>query len=216
MIICVAARMKSKRCPGKALANLYGKQLILRLFDRLAPTGLKAVLCTSTHKDDRVLADACRMAGIEVYQGSENDVMERFLAVADKHQAANIIRVTGDNPLTDPDMMLKMVEEHLSVNPDYTRAVDMPAGTKCEIVKTEALRSLHDDLKADGTSIDTEYMTYDLQTLPTILEVPGGLDDTLSFTVDYPEQLKAIQAIYEYYKGKPPTLKEIIGAGFGA
>lgn len=216
MIICVAARMKSKRCPGKAMADLHGKPLILRLFERL-PHEIPAILCTSTNKQDDILAETCEQAGIEVYRGSEDDVMERFLAVAKEKESQHVIRVTGDNPLTDPVWMRRMIVEHLRECPDYTRASGMPAGTKCEIVNVEALQSLHDHLLQNQAKVDTEYMTYDLLTLNKILEVPNPLDkESHSFTVDYPEQLGEMQAIYDYYQGIPPALEDIIGAGFGA
>jgi spore coat polysaccharide biosynthesis protein SpsF len=213
MIICVAARMKSTRCPGKALADLYGKPLIIRLFERIskAEYPYRAILCTSTHKDDDILAQTCEDAGIEVFRGSEDDVMDRFLKVARHYKTENVIRVTGDNPLTDYVLMDKMAKEHLIERPDYTKASGMPAGTKCEIISVDALEHLHQQLKEESVEVDTEYMTYDLHRLEKIMEFQSTLGrEDLSFTVDYPSQLEDVQQIFNKYKGNPPTIEKII------
>ena len=113
ILVCVAVRMKSSRCPKKALADLYGVPLILRLHERVAQTGYNIVWCTSTHPQDNPLGQLARWHNIDCYRGSELDVMSRFIEMADAYKADTIVRVTGDNPLTDPDLMKKMVNHHL-------------------------------------------------------------------------------------------------------
>ena len=57
VIACIAVRMKSTRLPQKALADVAGKPMTLRLIERLraADTIDRIVVCTSTHPDDAIL-----------------------------------------------------------------------------------------------------------------------------------------------------------------
>ena len=40
-----------------------------------------------------------------LFQGSLNDVLNRFSSCADKYHATHIVRITGDCPLIDPKIV---------------------------------------------------------------------------------------------------------------
>jgi spore coat polysaccharide biosynthesis protein SpsF len=211
IIICVAVRMKSTRCPEKALADLYGRPLILRLVDRLAQSEYAddLVLCTSKHEQDDILEIIAKSEDISYCRGGELDVASRFLSTAEYYGATHIVRVTGDNPLTDPDLMDAMIEKHLETNANYTFCTDAPMGTKSEIIKVTALHELYD--REDIDLEDSEYMTYHLHELSDKHHFKTGIDrPEVRLTVDTPEDLAKVQAIYEDYKGKPPLIEELI------
>ena len=82
--------------------------------------------------------------------------MSRFIEVASKESADAVIRVTGDNPLTDAKMIDFMLEEHFLKKVDYTYTEQLPVGTRSEIIDVEMLKNLHGQLQDPNSS---EYMT---------------------------------------------------------
>ena len=111
----VAVRLKSKRLKEKALANLYKKPLILRLTERISQAKIPSeiIWCTSKNKNDNKLETLAKLNNISLYRGSELNVLSRFLSVAKKRKADGIIRITGDNPLTDPRIIDLMIRFHI-------------------------------------------------------------------------------------------------------
>ncbi len=99
--VFVAVRMKSSRLPLKAMLDVYGKPLLLRLIERIAETVPldKIVICTSIHSQDNDIEHFAIQHKFNYFRGDEMDVMGRFINAAKKFNAKTIVRVTGDSPL---------------------------------------------------------------------------------------------------------------------
>ena len=149
--------MKSERLPRKALLDIYGKPLIIRLFQRLEEVfDIKdLVVCTSTNPQDDELQKISDEYGINCFRGSELDVMGRFIEAANNVNAQTIARVTGDNPLTDPKILKDMFDYHIINKLEYTYTNDLPVGTRAEIIDINALKRIHKEI-SDPDSIDSE------------------------------------------------------------
>ena len=213
--VLVAVRLKSTRLLRKALADVAGKPLLLRLVERVAerfPRD-KIVLCTSVNPQDDGIEEFARQHGIASYRGDEQDVMARFIGAAERFGAATIARVTGDNPLTDPEMLTHMFERHESAGAEYSYCDDLPVGTRAEIIDVAALRRIHGQLSDPSYS---EYMTYMLRRPDKMktLEVPAPdaalKRPELSVTVDTEADLALVRAIHEHFAGALPSLADII------
>jgi spore coat polysaccharide biosynthesis protein SpsF len=146
--LCVVqARTGSSRLPGKVLADLGGRPMLQFLLERLANFDRAAidelVVATSTEaRDDRV-ADIARAAGHPVVRGSEHDVLSRYIAALDAFPARNVVRITADCPLTDPQLVGAVVAHHLALQADYTSNTlprTFPKGLDIEVVTAGALR----------------------------------------------------------------------------
>jgi len=100
----VQARTSSSRLPGKVLLPLQGVPLIQFQLERLRRCNQidRLVLATSTDPSDDALADQVAQAGVAVFRGDLNDVLERFRACAAHERAKVVVRLTGDCPLADP------------------------------------------------------------------------------------------------------------------
>ena len=215
VLTLVAVRLKSNRLPRKALADLYGEQLILRLTERVMRAKIPAdvIWCTSTHSQDDSLEILASEHGIDCFRGSEMDVMSRFIQVADQENASTVVRVTGDNPLTDPGMMDFMIEVHLEEGSEYTYTKDLPAGTRSEIINVDMLKRCHTLLQDPDSS---EYMTWMLNRPDHFKTLQYKVKDQklrrpeISLTVDTESDLSIMRAIYEKFEGKPPELQHII------
>jgi len=196
--------MKSTRCPQKAMADIYGQPLIVRLLERLENT-FPIFICTSQNPADDVLSRLSPKVG--VVRGSEKDVSERFITAAELTCSENIIRVTGDNPLTDPDLLVRLANEHVRNKSDYTWCDDYPKGTKSEVIRVSALKEIYKTHNPENS----EFMTYDLMDLTNQHVVTTGLNRSkVRLTVDYPEDLARIRRLYEDFKGKIPPIAEVI------
>ena len=112
VLTLVAVRLKSARLPRKALADLHGEPLIIRLTERVREAKIPAevIWCTSTNNQDDPLEQLASERGITCFRGSKLDVMSRFIEVADQKDASTVVRITGDKPLTDPVMMDTMIK----------------------------------------------------------------------------------------------------------
>ena len=187
----VAVRLKSSRLPRKGLVDLAGRPLIVRLGERL---GLARELdgqvwCTSTNPQDDPLEALAAEYGYACHRGSELDVLQRFLDVVEARGAETVIRVTGDNPLTDPAMMDHMIRAHREAGAEYTYTEDPDA---------------------------SEYMTLMLRrpdhfkVLPVAATDPAIRRPELRLTIDTPEDLEVVRAVYEAFAGQPPSLAEVI------
>lgn len=154
----VAVRMKSSRLESKALLDLNGKPLILQLLLRLKKSRKldDIVLCTSNHTDDQILLEIATENGFKSFAGSEEDVMDRFIKAGGREGADIIVRITGDNPLTDPGLIDIMIESHINANADYTRIDNLPIGVTAEVITFTALKKA---FQMAENSRQSEYMT---------------------------------------------------------
>jgi spore coat polysaccharide biosynthesis protein SpsF len=216
IVACIIVRMKSTRLPKKALADICGKPLTLHLIERLRKTKTidEIVLCTSTHPDDAILLDFAIEWGIKSFAGSEDDVLSRLMAAAELHHADIVLRVTGDNILTDPEIIDQMVERHVDFQAEYTRTNNLPLGVTAEVMSASMLRKLHKLMPDPNQS---EYMmlyAFDPDNFSCeVLNAPQNLRrPNYSLTVDTPSDLKLIQQIYTEldYSDGGPKLKDII------
>src|SRR5262249_30323565 len=77
----------------------------------------------------------------EIFGGSEEDVLARYLGAARKYDADPVIRVTGDNPLTSVECLglsLDFFRRHL---PDMGFLEGLPYGSGVEVIRPQALET---------------------------------------------------------------------------
>lgn len=213
--VFVAVRMKSKRLLRKALLDLHGKPVIEVLFDylKIIIPKEKIVICTSELKDDDELVNFCEDKSMNIYRGSADDVIHRFLMAERDYPAQHIVRVTGDNPLTDPYLIMKMLDFHTKGNHDYTFTNSFPSGTRAEIIKTKSLRKIHKKLNAPENS---EYMTYMLNR-PDRLNVGCYVEENylntypdVSVTLDNSKDYEQLKNIFNYFLDSSPSPENLM------
>jgi len=126
-VCLVTARMASARCPGKALMELLpGEPLLAVLIARMrtSKTVDEVALATSVNPENDAIADLGKSLGVRVFRGDEDDVLKRHIGAAWAFDADSLVRVTGDNPLTDVGTMDALVRLHHERNADYTQPHD--------------------------------------------------------------------------------------------
>ena len=112
--IIIQARMSSKRLPGKVLKKINGKPVLEIMLNRLEKikNKFKIIVATSYTKEDEKIVQLCKRLKSDYFRGSLNDVMQRYIKCAKNYKFEHIVRLTGDAPLIDPDLVLASISEY--------------------------------------------------------------------------------------------------------
>ena len=86
IIAFIQARTSSKRLPNKVLLPLEDKSVLEHIYFRLknCKTLDDIVVVTSYEKADKAIVNLCKKRKIKFFQGSLNDVLDRFYQAAKK------------------------------------------------------------------------------------------------------------------------------------
>src|SRR3990172_185880 len=129
--IFVVVRTGSSRLPGKALLKIGGKPLIKILIDRVSNSKIPnlIVVCTTNKKSDDKLSIFLRSVNIEVFRGSEKDVLKRLYQAGKKYKTKWFVVVEGDDIFCDPELIDKTCKK-------------LPLGVSPIGIKTKSLQKL--------------------------------------------------------------------------
>lgn len=138
--IVLQARMGSTRLPGKVLMPLGDTTILGWIVRRLRDLPWPLVIATSDQMQDNAIAHQCEQIGVQCFRGNEQDVLDRFYQCAVACRFEHVIRLTGDNPCPDIEVLQQLVALHLSSIADYTHSIgELPIGVGAEIFKFETL-----------------------------------------------------------------------------
>ena len=146
IIAILQARMSSTRLPNKVLKLIVNKPMLQLQIERIQQAKLidKIVVATSTMDEDNTIEQLCYQLNISCYRGSLDNVLDRFYQAASKFNATHIVRLTGDCPLIDPQIIDNVVALHLKQKSDYTsncRIPCLPDGLDVEIINKNSLKT---------------------------------------------------------------------------
>ncbi|HPE64857.1 MAG TPA: 3-deoxy-manno-octulosonate cytidylyltransferase [Synergistales bacterium] len=101
----IPARYASTRLPGKPLADICGKTLIRRVYERAALSPLLDRLVVATD-DERILEEVRSFGGEAVLTSSDHpNGTCRVAEAAEKYEGDIVLNIQGDEPLLDPLMV---------------------------------------------------------------------------------------------------------------
>jgi spore coat polysaccharide biosynthesis protein SpsF len=200
VVAIIQARMGSTRLPGKILEKVGDKPLLEILVNRLKKSQYidDIVIATTNNNNDDVVEKFAQDLNINYYRGSEEDLLGRYVESAKKFNADVVVRITGDNPLTDIDIIDTLIDAHIKNKIDYTYCLDTPLGVTAEIINSNILKEI--SLKADKEP-EREHVTPYIRSHPEkykILKYNSNLKHQyIRLTVDTNEDLKLIKVIYK-------------------
>lgn len=191
-IIC--CRMGSTRLPGKALMHLAGQPMIQLYIQRCKRIkGLDMLVLATTEKpEDNVLEEIALTEGVEVFRGSENDLVDRLLKCALKYEAELVVRLCADNPLIEPEEVESLIksfchEDYLHTNSGDFQ--DITDGLGAELYHIKVLKWLHEILEKD----DKKYREH-----PHLIFNEMNMIITVPLKEDYPKVKLDVNTKDEY------------------
>ncbi|UBZ06844.1 hypothetical protein LDL76_15995 [Salegentibacter mishustinae] len=201
--IIVQARMSSTRLPGKSLMKIGEYPLIYYVFNRLKITGEQVIVATSTDSSDDVLVQYLEEQDFKFYRGSLDNVLDRYIATANKFGIEEIIRVTGDNPFVDIDLLqssLALFERYTYVDGIYEGG--LIKGTGFELVMLSELNNIS-PLLPDHKEHVTQKLREELQSSTKRIRLENSfqidLVSDIILTCDFPEDFELISSILSHF-----------------
>jgi spore coat polysaccharide biosynthesis protein SpsF len=161
VIIITQARIGSSRLPGKILKRINGQSLLEIHLLRLKKSNLatKIVVATTFEEGVEVILEIGEKMGLDVFQGSTDDVLDRFYQSVKGFNPSYIVRVTSDCPLIDAKLIDAVIEMTLENNLDYGANVLnelYPDGQDVEVFSFNALKKAWEEAKLQS---DREHVT---------------------------------------------------------
>ena len=142
VVAIVQARLSSQRLANKVLLPLEDKTVLGHIVDRLLNCKFldEIVIATSTDASDKEIVDWCKINKINFFCGSLHDVLDRYYKASRKYNAKVIVRITGDCPVVDPEIVDEVIKGFFSGNYDaYSLAGDFPDGLDCQVFSFSAI-----------------------------------------------------------------------------
>jgi spore coat polysaccharide biosynthesis protein SpsF (cytidylyltransferase family) len=161
VIAITQARVGSTRLPRKVLLPLGNDTLLGIHLARLSQANSvdQCIVATTNEEESETIVKLAEAKGISTFQGSLNDVLDRFYQAALPYQPSHIVRITSDCPLIDPNLIDKVVEEAISGGYDYYANIlveDFPDGQDVEVFTFEALERAWNEAT---TNTEREHVT---------------------------------------------------------
>lgn len=197
------ARVTSSRLPGKVLLPLLGEPMLFRQIERIRRVARidQLIVATSVSPSDDVIALACAERDIVCGRGSLDDVLDRFVRCAEPYAPEILIRLTGDCPLADPELLEVMLQEFEQGTFDYLTNADPPTfpdGLDIEIMRFSCLMDAHREATLPS---HREHVTPYLRAHPAKFRLGNHRSKVdlseLRWTVDEARDFAFIQSIYE-------------------
>lgn len=209
--IIIQARVGSTRLPKKMIKPFYHDKGVLELLlCRLNESfpKIKLVVATTTNILDDQIEEICKQQSVKFFRGSETNVLQRFIDVADKFSIQKIIRVCADNPFLNIPALTHLVQESTRSHADYLSFItsdEKPSilthyGFWAEMVTLASLKKVADSTK---DKVYLEHVTnfiytnpniFDLEFIPITPDVERYRD--IRMTLDTQEDFNLLQEIY--------------------
>lgn len=204
-VAIIEARMKSTRLPGKNLRPILGKPMLERLIERLRQAKFLQgiVVATTTDASDDAIEALAEQLGVACFRGSEEDVLDRVLRAARSVSAEVIVEVTGDCPLTDPQVVDRLVEIFRQGRFDYVgniRPSTFPVGLAVQVFPTRVLAEVASLTQDPADHEHVSLYIYEHPERYVLHNVESGLPEKYRdyrLTVDTAEDFALVTAIFE-------------------
>lgn len=148
--LVIQARTNSSRFPYKVLSNLNGAPLITRIIERVKRVKKisSIIIATTKRKDDDILVEIAKSNKVEVFRGSEHDLVDRYYQAIKGRNAKNVLRLPADNPIPEPSEYDRIINYHLNSDNDFSSNIcnfmgnGYPDGIGVEIFTTKSLKKI--------------------------------------------------------------------------
>lgn len=205
VVASIEARMGSSRLPGKVLMDINGKPALARLVDRLraAKTLDDIVIATTVLPVDDPLVDWCSEYGVHCWRGSEDDVLDRVVQAHRMLESDVVVEITGDCPLTDPQIIDLGVETFLAHGADVVsncgHLLTWPMGQYVQVFPLELLAEVNETI--DDVAVHEHVSLYfyehpERYKIINLLAPERWREPEWRMQLDYAEDLRLQREVY--------------------
>ena len=208
--VILQARTGSTRLPRKVLRKILGKTILEHIIMRLNAAKMidNIIVATTNAREDGEIVTIAGNLGTKSYQGSVDDVLDRFYWAAKQFSLQHIVRITADCPLMDPAVVDEGAAKYFSSGSDYCSNVlarTFPDGEDVEIFSFAALEKAWKEAKL---SYDREHVTTYIRNHPEKFKLANFRSDLniadKRWTLDREEDFIFIKRVYDaLYAGNP-------------
>ncbi len=125
-IAIIQARLTSTRFPNKIIQKIEGIPLINILLKRVNMSKYidYAVLAVPNDLHNKKISRFIK--NTKIFYGSENDVLDRYYKAAKKNKATTVVRICGDCPFVDPEVIDQIIKNFHKKKIDYASNTILP------------------------------------------------------------------------------------------
>lgn len=224
VVLIIQARMGSTRLSGKSMMDLAGQPLVGRILERVkrCKSVDDIVLAIPTGEEDMILGELGRGMGVNVYAGSESDLLNRYYEAAKLFKADLVVRLPADNPTPEPAEIDRIIEFHIALNkPGFTSNLaeinnsGYPDGIGAEVFDFSLLEKAHQVVtdREKREHVHLNFYNYSSKDIVDSLSCPVNTvtcpiefrRPDLVLDVNTIEQYDFIKELYEYLYPKNPN-----------
>jgi spore coat polysaccharide biosynthesis protein SpsF len=161
IVAITQARYSSSRLPGKVLKKINDQTVLGLHLMRIKKSKHinKVIVATTNETEANSIKDIAVKNACDFFQGSSDDVLDRFYQAVKNEKADYIVRLTSDCPLIDPVLIDDLIEKFLAMKVDYASNClnpTLPDGMDAEIF---TFNSLEDAWRNARLSSEREHVT---------------------------------------------------------
>lgn len=209
--IVVQARIGSTRLPRKMILPFYKKMGILEtLLRRLRfELSIPVIVATTIKQNDDEIEIIAKRCDCDIFRGSEDNVLERFIGAANAFKIDKIIRICADNPFLDINALKGLIIQFGRKDVDYlcfSLSTGKPTilthyGFWAEGVSLKALKSVQ---SCTAEKIYKEHVTNYIYTHENEFRIEKIVIDErienaeIRLTIDTEEDFKLSRSVFEF------------------
>lgn len=202
--IIIQARIGSTRLPGKALLNLASQPVLWHIVNRCVqvPTS-QVIIATSSLAQDQPIVKFCRDHNLDVFTGSETDVLSRYYLCAKKYHLNIILRVSADCPLADPYIMNRCLTALIDCGGDFCTTnmanIKVPLGLGVSAFTFSALSRVHQQARTafDKEHVDPYFYAHQDQFRWCPIKLSSRYAAPFRLTLDEPADYRLLKRLFD-------------------
>ena len=204
----IQARQTSLRFPNKTLQKINTNYIIDLIYKRLKKSKYidRIIFLIPKNKKNIKLKNLLLKKNYTFYEGSENNVLDRYYKASKKFNCDLIVRITADCPLIDYEIVDNVIKKHLNAKKKFCLTSNIfpptfPDGLDVEVIETAVLYSIWKKYNFNK-KISKEHVT-DLIYKKYNKQIQNYNNEKnfseLRFTLDNQEDLFLIKSVYNYF-----------------